>query len=208
VSGGPLRLPVPPPGPVGTITREQYRRHRDRGRHLCAWLAVWLSHGAQSVKDKASLPAYHHPGGQSSNDEWATPRHVFERYDRLYRFTLDVAATPGNALALRYFSKEQDGLAQTWAPERCWMNPPYSNCGEWMRKAWQESQDGALVVCLVPSRTGTAWFHDYAVKGRLEFLRGRLKFGGSDLNAPFESLIVTFLPGDDQLGLFAWESVA
>lgn len=152
-----------------------------------------------------TLPAYHQPGGQSANDDWETPPEVFGRYNHLYNFTLDVCATPANALANRYFSITDDGLAQNWAPERCWMNPPYSDVKPWMRKAWEESQAGALVVCLVPSRTGTAWFHDYAVRGRLEFLRGRLKFGGAGF-APFESLVVTFFPGDSQIPLFAWDA--
>ena len=151
-----------------------------------------------------TLPAYLQPGGQSDSDEWSTPATFFARYDRVYRFTLDVCATSQNALCPNYFTKAQNGLLQAWAPERCWMNPPYSNVNAWMKKAYEESRDGALVVALLPSRTGTAWFHDWATKGRIEFLRGRLKFGGSDLNAPFESCVVTFWPGDDQLELFEW----
>ena len=45
---------------------------------------------------------------------------------------------------------------------------------------------------LIPARTDTAWFHDYCVKGKIEFLRGRLKFGDSKNSAPFPSMIVTF----------------
>jgi phage N-6-adenine-methyltransferase len=156
----------------------------------------------------AILPAFHQPGGQSDSDEWATPADFFGRYDRLYRFTLDVCATPENARCARFFTKQENGLQQTWAPERCWMNPPYSDVKAWMHKAYQESRDGALVVCLLPSRTGTFWFHEYAAKGQIEFLRGRLKFGGSDLNAPFESMVVTFYPGADQLELFHFQVAA
>lgn len=73
------------------------------------------------------------------------------------------------------------------------MNPPYGRTiGAWMRKAYEESLKGAVVVCLVPARTDTAWWHDYAAKGKVRFLRGRLKFEGAKANAPFPSALVVF----------------
>lgn len=75
------------------------------------------------------------------------------------------------------------------------MNPPYGReIGAWMAKAWRSSQAGALVVCLVPARTDTAWWHDYAAKGAVRFIRGRLKFGGHKNSAPFPSALVIFSP--------------
>ena len=53
---------------------------------------------------------------------------------------------------------------------------------------------GATVVCLVPARTDTAWWHDYAMRGEIRFIRGRLKFGSSKNSAPFPSAIVIFYP--------------
>ena len=49
-----------------------------------------------------------------------------------------------------------------------------------------------LVVCLLPARTDTAWWHDYVMHGEVHFIRGRLKFGGSKNNAPFPSALVVF----------------
>jgi site-specific DNA-methyltransferase (adenine-specific) len=73
------------------------------------------------------------------------------------------------------------------------MNPPYGRAiGLWMRKAYEESKRGAVVVCLVPARTDTAWWHDYAEKGEVRFIRGRLKFGDGKGRAPFPSAIVVF----------------
>lgn len=75
------------------------------------------------------------------------------------------------------------------------MNPPYGRTiGHWVKKAYDESRKGATVVCLLPSRTDTAWWHDYAMHGDVIFLRGRLKFGGAKSGAPFPSALVTFLP--------------
>lgn len=65
---------------------------------------------------------------------------------------------------------------------------------DFMRKAYLSSLEGATVVCLVPSRTDTAWWHEYAMKGRVTFIRGRLKFGAAKNSAPFPSALVVFNP--------------
>jgi phage N-6-adenine-methyltransferase len=130
----------------------------------------------------------------SATDLWATPQHFFDQYDRQYRFETDVCASPENAKCARFYTAEQDGLAQEWEGV-CWMNPPYGRTiGQWMRKAYESSLKGATVVCLVPARTDTAWWHDYAMKGDIEFIRGRLKFGGHNNSAPFPSAVVVFKP--------------
>ena len=73
------------------------------------------------------------------------------------------------------------------------MNPPYGReISKWMKKAWKESKKGTLVVCLIPSRTDTKWWHEYAQRGDVKFIRGRLKFGNSKNSAPFPSAIVVF----------------
>lgn len=53
---------------------------------------------------------------------------------------------------------------------------------------------GATVVCLVPARTDTRWWHDHAMRGEVRFVRGRLKFGGSKNSAPFPSAVVVLKP--------------
>ena len=133
----------------------------------------------------------------SNTCEWETPQLFFDALNAEYHFDVDVCATENNAKCERYYTKEQDGLSQQWKGV-CWMNPPYGReIGKWMRKAYESSLYGATVVCLVPARTDTAWWHDYAMKGEVEFVRGRLKFGGSKANAPFPSAIVTFWAARD-----------
>jgi hypothetical protein len=74
------------------------------------------------------------------------------------------------------------------------VNPPYGRpLIDWMAKAWQASQTTAeVVVCLVPARTDTRWWHDYADRGEVRFLRGRLRFGDADSGAPFPSVVIVF----------------
>ncbi len=123
---------------------------------------------------------------------WATPQEFFDALNAEFSFETDVCALAENAKCLRYFTPEVDGLAQEWRGV-CWMNPPYGReIGAWMRKAFESSQAGATVVCLVPARTEMAWWHDYAKKGEVRFVRGRLKFGGHANSAPFPSAVVVF----------------
>jgi hypothetical protein len=71
------------------------------------------------------------------------------------------------------------------------MNPPYGEAiGEWMRKAWESGQAGATVVCLVPARVDTGWWWEYARRGEIRFLRGRLKTGSQSW--PFPSAVIVF----------------
>lgn len=126
----------------------------------------------------------------SDRSDWETPRDLFERLDRFWHFDLDVASSDENALCERHFTKEDDGLAQSWAGHRVWCNPPYGRgVGEWCRKAYEETRDGrTCVVMLVPARTDTGWYHDW-VEGKaaeVRFLRGRLRYalGGGSRRTP------------------------
>jgi phage N-6-adenine-methyltransferase len=129
----------------------------------------------------------------SATGEWETPQALFNELDRIFGgFTLDPCATAENAKCATFYTKAEDGLCQVWTG-KVFMNPPYGRAiGQWVRKAWQESQNGTLVVCLLPARVDTRWWHEYAKKGHVYFLQGRLKFGPSLNSAPFPSAIVTF----------------
>jgi phage N-6-adenine-methyltransferase len=126
----------------------------------------------------------------SKTDKWATPQWLFDTLDGRHQFTLDVCAIPENAKCKSYFSPKQDGLKQKWEGI-CWMNPPYGReIVKWVKKAYESSLDGTIVVALLPARTDTAWFWDYVYhKAKIEFIRGRLKFGDGRGAAPFPSMI-------------------
>ena len=132
----------------------------------------------------------------SATDMWETPQNFFDELDKEFHFSCDVCATRENAKCAKFYTPEQDGLKQTWGGGILWMNPPYGReIGKWVKKA---SESNATVVCLLPARTDTRWFHDYIYgKAEIRFVRGRLKFGGSKNSAPFPSMVVIFRGAKD-----------
>jgi phage N-6-adenine-methyltransferase len=129
----------------------------------------------------------------SNTDDWATPQETFDRLHEEFGFTLDACACPANAKCARYFTREQDGLSQEWAGV-VFMNPPYGRqIGKWVQKAYESAVNGTTVVCLLPARTDTRWFHEYCLPhGEIRFLPGRLYFGDGKGRAPFPSMVVVF----------------
>jgi site-specific DNA-methyltransferase (adenine-specific) len=117
-------------------------------------------------------------------DENYTPDKDFAPLHAEFQFTLDPCATVESAKCPKFYTKAQDGLAQSWRGERVWMNPPYSRIAPWLGKAAQEFKTGCpLVVALLPVWSDRKWWHNYIEKDRvkgvckLRFLEGRICFG-------------------------------
>lgn len=136
--------------------------------------------------------------GDSEKDEWQTPKWLYDLLNREFHFNLDPAATHQNALCANYYTEEVNGLIQPWY-DPTFVNPPYSNLYQWVRKGYEEAEKGnATVVMLVPARTDTRAWWNYVRWGEVRFLPGRLKFEGGKHSAPFPSAIVIFqhmMPG-------------
>lgn len=143
------------------------------------------------------------PGAQTKSDVWATPQWLFDALNKEFGFTLDPCSDGNNAKCENFYTSQENGLLRDWGTESVFMNPPYSDCNAWMRKAYSAAQQGATVVCLVPSRTDTEWWHRYAMKGEVRLLRGRLCFGEAKWNAPFPSAVIVFRPREFRL--IVWE---
>ena len=120
----------------------------------------------------------------------------FDRWHGRFNFTVDAAASAANARLPRFWTAEDDAFGQSWAGERVWCNPPYSNLGSWLLKAWVEWATvpaPELIVMLLPAnRTEQGWWQGHVEQERdrhgsplrVEFLPGRLRFiqpGRSDV---------------------------
>ena len=119
------------------------------------------------------------------DDRGTLPEFVASVAERFGEFTLDVAAAAHNTKCDKYFTVEDDGLAQSWAGERVWCNPPYSDLYSWVQKAWREFPHTKGIVMLLPAnRAEQKWWQDLVEPHRdqpesplkVEFLPGRMRF--------------------------------
>lgn len=139
----------------------------------------------------------------SKTDQHPTPQALFDELNAEFGpFTLDVAADEYNAKCLTYFDQFVNGLEQDWdghGLDPAWMNPPYGRgIKAWVKKA---AECKRRVVCLLPARTCTKWWHRYVWDKkadapypgvRVRFIEGRVKFGKAKAGAPFPSVVVVF----------------
>lgn len=128
----------------------------------------------------------------STTDQWATLQDFFDKLNAEFNFTLDPCADLENHKCKKYFTKEMDGLKQSWDGERVFCNPPYGRkIKDWVKKSCESNAE--CVVMLIPARTDTQYFHEYIYgKAEIRFVKGRLKFGNSKNAAPFPSMVVIF----------------
>jgi phage N-6-adenine-methyltransferase len=124
-------------------------------------------------------------GADRDIDDRAITLEDFAPLATRFRFTLDAAATPQNARCPKYFTAADDGLAQSWAGETVWCNPPYSRLRPWAAKAWAEHATARGIVLLLPAnRAEQNWWQQLIEPYRdrpgspltVEFLPGRLRF--------------------------------
>ena len=145
----------------------------------------------------------------SGNDCWATPPLLFEELNREFHFTLDPCCMQATAKCKKFFALDrgQDGLTRRWSNEVVFMNPPYSAVRLWLEKAATEARlRGATVVCLVPNRTDTGWYHESAIRWAHEIrvIRGRVRYfmdGVQGGPSTFPSSVIVFRPGGRKGGM-------
>lgn len=119
--------------------------------------------------------------------EYETPDSIFKPLDEEFGFGLDAAATEKNSKCNLHLGVEHNALQGDWISMQrealgeagnVWLNPPYGRgIGRWVLRAYIESHDGLTVVCLLPSSTDTAWFHDWVLPyAEIRWIRGRVQF--------------------------------
>jgi phage N-6-adenine-methyltransferase len=117
------------------------------------------------------------------NDEWYTPVDYIERARQALGGTIDIdgasnAKAQKVVRATRYFSQDDDGLAQEWHGT-VWLNPPYSCKDEFITKLLDELAAGrtTAAVLLTHNSTSATWWQRAARGARqVCFPCGRIKF--------------------------------
>lgn len=141
------------------------------------------------------------------SDDWETPFGLYKLLDSHFHFTLDPCASDINHKCDKYYTIETDGLAQSWANEVVFCNPPYSMLKQWVTKAHNEVEKSCVSVLLIPARPDTKNYQDiiFPNASTVCFMRGRVKFIDRekiswDVNevqpkinpAPFPSALIVF----------------
>jgi phage N-6-adenine-methyltransferase len=122
---------------------------------------------------------------QEQRDSWSTPPEFLESIVRPILETIDLDAASNEAAqavvqATRWFSAEDDALAQEWAGN-VWLNPPYSHplVERFALKAIEEVKSGRVtqLLVLVNSSTSSVWWHELAKACTVvAFPLGRISF--------------------------------
>jgi phage N-6-adenine-methyltransferase len=127
-----------------------------------------------------------------SKQDYATPREFIDAVERRFgAITLDLAASPDNAKAKRYFTIGQDSLSQDWGKllgegHNLWLNPPFRNIVIWAKKCSETKRPyvrpdewPSKIMLLTPASVSTNWFRDYVFgKARVFALNPRMSFDG------------------------------
>ena len=128
----------------------------------------------------------------SKNQEAETPKEVWDFLKK--EFTDNIFdPCPSNPTV--------DGLSIPWPKEGIvYCNPPFKQCSEWMQKCVQEFIHGSKIICLIPARVNTNWYHRWVLPYATEirFVKNGVKFMNNGVSykrkSPFPVCIVVFDP--------------
>ncbi len=210
-------------GPGKTLSEQLCARRRSRSlsldemaakAHLSRATVVSLERGGGSVASFLRLLAVLAPSarrrapersywGQSEKEDrdsrFTPPEFMADIYAAFGEIDLDPCANELSQVIARrriLLSEGGDGLSDDWSGTTAFVNPPYSQLLLWLRRAHDQWRAGNVhtVICLVPVRTDSAWFHEtlsadadvYLLKGRIRFLTST----GKGHHTPFSLMIV------------------
>jgi hypothetical protein len=110
-------------------------------------------------------------------------------------FGLDAAAEDAAHVCDNYFTVKDNGLERLWF-DHAFCNPPWSDCGSWVRKAWAEWKAGHVrsATLLLPVRTEQPFWQNL-----IEPYRDQL---GSPLRSWFMPRRQRFGNPEDPLGAY------
>ena len=151
----------------------------------------------KSLAGRKGRPREYEISRTVGKNDWPTPRVLFDAIDVEFAFVADVAALPQNAKCANFISPDQDALSVDWPRGPCWLNPPYGSkeITPFLHKAAEEAAKGSTVVCLVPVRSSTRWWHDcVSLAAEVRFMKGRICFEGAKAAAAFPTALVVFTP--------------
>lgn len=163
--------------------------------------------GGRGMSGTLNAAAIRQEGGVG--DSWRTPKRLWEEISNRYLWDylgtiLDPCPQHDHILSCTKVSEVgTDGLSLDWSGPT-FVNPPFSDIEPWVKKA---SESIGVVVMLVPVRTDQPWWHLYASKAQIVFIRGRVNYeSGADktTGASFPSCLLIFDGSEGNFGPQYW----
>lgn len=147
--------------------------------------------------------------GSGSKQDYGTPRNLMRAVWRKFGpHSFDLAAHAENTKHARFFTPEEDSLAQRWhaipglpSSPLLWLNPPFADIAPWAKKARGTVLLGDVrIAFLTPASVGAQWFSDHVWSASpgpapdVYFLLGRLTFEGAKDPYPKDCMLTLFSP--------------
>lgn len=185
----------------------------ERGGGSVASLMRLLSVLAPGARRRAPERSYWGQSDKEDRDSRFTPPEFMAGiYKGFGEIDLDPCANVLSPVIARrriLLSEGGDGLSDEWSGNLAFLNPPYSQLLTWLRRAHDQWRAGNVqtVVCLIPVRTDSAWFHDtlsadadvFLLKGRVRFLTSQ----GKGHHTPFSLMILSLGASAEQKQRYA-----
>lgn len=185
----------------------------ERGGGSVASLLRLMAVLAPRARRRAPERAYWEQGDKEDRDSRFTPPEFLTLiYEAFGEIDIDPCAHPLSPVVAKrriILQEGGDGLVEDWSGALAYVNPPYSQMLTWLRRAHDQWCAGNVetVVCLVPVRTDSAWFHEtlsfdadiYLLQGRVRFLDTQ----GKGQHTPFSLMVVTLGTTEEQRRRFA-----
>lgn len=156
----------------------------------------------------------------SAKQDWTTPLWLYQELCKergIEKYDTDPATNKNNPLGCKtYYTIEDDGLDPFNEWSGCvFINPPFGwgyykgkwtyITGLWIEQAYkrcfESSDDIEMITMIIPSSVSTNIYHKYCWdykearardRVRVNFYPKRIKFGGSKMVAPFNTMIIDF----------------
>lgn len=180
----------------------------ESGGGSVASLICLLTALAPKVRRRAPERAFWGEGDKKDRDSRFTPADFMACiYEAFGPIDLDPCAhelSPVIACRRILPSMGGDGLAEPWTGDIVYVNPPYSKLLVWLRRAHEQwlARNARTVICLVPVRTDSAWFHEVlSADADIYLLRGRVRFldhTGKGQHTPFSLMLATLGAQEEQ----------
>lgn len=185
----------------------------ERGGGSVASLLSLMMVVAPKAKRRAPERSYWGQGDKYDRDSRFTPAEFMQNiYAAFGEIDLDPCGHPLSPVVAKrriVLAEGGNGLAEDWLGTTAFVNPPFSELLRWLRRAHDQWKAGNIgtVICLVPVRTDSSWFHEtlsgdadiYLLRGRVRFLDSR----GKGQHTPFSLMLLTLGAGRRQKQLYA-----